>query len=174
MTNSSINFENLFMRVVSNSSAVSKPKPRRSTSTSNGRDRQVTTIKPGKHTSPTSLTSRPLPIWFLHLRFWQRRFGIATSMLIVGMFLSYSSTVYLQQQWNQEFRKLENLQRQERQLTATNEVLKNQLASEAEQPSTDLVPPNPADAIILKASSQKSDRSLVKDAQPKIDLPSGY
>ena len=165
------------MRVVSNASAISKPKPLSDKTQLIGarRDRQVTTIKSRRLASPTSLRSRPLPLWFLRLSLWQRRASIATLLLIAGTLITYSSTVYLQQQWSQQFRKLENLQRQERGLTATNEGLKNQLASEAEQPSTDLVPPNPADVIILKAFKPKSNPSLIKpEAQPKIDIPSGY
>ncbi|MBA2747993.1 MAG: hypothetical protein H0U45_04450 [Tatlockia sp.] len=165
------------MRVVANASVISKSKPLSGKTQLLGaeRDRQVTTIKPRRLASPTSLRSRPLPLWFLRLSLWQRRASIATLLLIAGTLITYSSTVYLQQQWSQQFRKLENLQRQERRLTATNEGLKNQLASEAEQPSTDLVPPNPADAIILKAFNPKSNPSLIKpEAQPKIDIPSGY
>ena len=165
------------MRVVSNASAISKPKPLSGKTQLLGAkcDRQVTTIKSRRLASPTSLRSRPLPLWFLRLSLWQRRASIATLLLIAGTLITYSSTVYLQQQWSQQFRKLENLQRQERGLTATNEGLKNQLASEAEQPSTDLVPPNPADVIILKAFKPKSNPSLIKpEAQPKIDIPSGY
>ncbi len=165
------------MRVVANASVISKSKPLSGKTQLLGdrAQRQVTTIRPRRLTSPTSLRSRTLPVWFLHLSLWQRRASIATLLLIAGTLITYSSTVYLQQQWSRQFRKLENLQRQERQLTATNEGLKNQLASEAEQPSTDLVPPNPADAIILKAFNPKSNPSLTKpEAQPKIDIPSGY
>ena len=165
------------MRVVSNASAISKPKPLSDKTQLIGarRDRQVTTIKSRRLASPTSLRSRPLPLWFLRLSLWQRRASIATLLLIAGTLITYSSTVYLQQQWSQQFRKLENLRHQERRLTATNEGLKNQLASEAEQPSTDLVPPNPADAIILKTFNPKNNPSLIKpEAQPKIDIPSGY
>ncbi|WP_009632785.1 hypothetical protein [Synechocystis sp. PCC 7509] len=164
------------MRVVSNPSVVSKPKsPGRTQTTGNRSDRQVTTIKPRSRSVPTSLKSRPVPIWFLRLRFWQRRSSLITLMLIGGTLLTYSFTVYLQQQWAREFRKLESLQRHERQLTTTNEVLKNQLATQAEQPSTGLVPPNPADAIILKTSSPiTGDRPSLQPPSPKIDIPSGY
>ncbi len=167
------------MRIVANSSSVSKPKSYSKTQTANmvERDRQVTTIKPSTQSATTSWRSRPVPLWFLHLTYWQRRFGIATYLLIAAMLAAYSSTVYFQQRWNQQLRKLENLQRHERQLTTTNEVLKNQLASEAEQPSTGLMPPNPADAIILNASPAKGDRlprPLDAPPPPKLDIPAGY
>ncbi|MBW4662661.1 MAG: hypothetical protein KME01_00395 [Chroococcus sp. CMT-3BRIN-NPC107] len=140
------------------------------------RDRR-TTIKPREQAALTSWKSRPVPIWFLRLSFWQRRFGIATYLLIAAMLVAYSSTVYFQQKWHQEFLKLESLQRHERQLTSTNEVLKNQLAAEAEKPATGLMPPNPTEAIILKASNPRSDRprsGLNAQPQPKVDIPTGY
>ena len=164
------------MRVASNSSTVSNRKPLASKNP-NGpwRDRQVTTIKPGIKSAPTtSWRSRPVPIWCLRLRFWQRRVGITTAILMGGMLVSYGSTVDFQQQWGEKFNKLENLQRQEWELTAANEMLKNQLAVEAEQAATELLPPNPAKAIILQ-SSKKSNPPLVKpETPPKIDIPSGY
>lgn len=158
------------MRAVYNSSKPSSGK----TKMGAGRDRQVTTIKPRSKTAPTSLKSHPIQIWGLRLRFWQRRVGIVTSILIAGTLVTYSSTVYLQQQWNQKYRRLENLQRQERQLTANNEILKNQLAVEAEQPLTKLSPPNPADAIILPAAKQNNRPFVKPDALQKIDIPAGY
>jgi len=163
------------MRVVNSSAVSNSSKPLSGkTKTGAGRDRQVTTIKPRVQSVQTSLRSHPVPMWCLRLRFWQRRVGIATSMLIAGTLVTYSSTVYLQQQWSKEYRKLENLQRQERQLTATNEMLKNQLAVEAEQPSIQLSPPNPADTIILQAAKQNNREFVKPEAQPKIDIPAGY
>ncbi len=162
---------------VSNSSAVFNRKPNsRSSQSSLKRDRRVV-ITPGTQQAPTSLQSRRLPMWFLYLRSLQRRFGIATYLLITGMLVVYSSTVYLEQKWHQEYDKLNDLQRYERRLTTTNEVLKNQLASEAEQPGAKLSSPNPADAIILQPSSQQSEvlpKQINTQAQPKIDIPSGY
>ncbi len=164
------------MSVVSNSSAVSNRKPLSSgkNQTNLKRDRQII-ISPGKQTVPVSWRSRSIPSWLLPLHLWQRRFGIATYILIAGMLAVYGSTVYSQQKWSQEYRKLENLQRYERELTTKNEVLKNHLAKEAEQSATNLVAPNPADAIILHSSSRQSDLLRSKpNTQPKIDIPTGY
>lgn len=162
---------------VSNSSAVSNRKPNsHSSQSSSKRDRRVV-ITPGAQKAPTSLQSRRLPMWILYLRSLQRRFGIATYLLMAGMLVVYGSNVYIDQKWNQEYRKLNDLQRNERRLTSANEVLKNQLASEAEQPGAKLSSPNPADAIILKPSSDRSElpKEINSPARPKkIDIPSGY
>ncbi|MEM8830300.1 MAG: hypothetical protein AAGE96_13215 [Cyanobacteria bacterium P01_G01_bin.19] len=47
----------------------------------------------------------------------------------------YSSTVRIPELWSQEYRNLEDLQRQERELTAINEKIKYQIAHEASQDS---------------------------------------
>jgi hypothetical protein len=75
------------------------------------------------------------------------------------MLAVYGWTVYSQHMWNQAYQKLGVLQRHERQLTTTNEVLKNQMALQAEQPITGLVPPNPAAVIFLKPAPQRSDHA---------------
>lgn len=161
---------------VSNSSAVSNRKPNSPSSQSSlKRDRRVV-ITPGDQKVPTSLQSRRLPMWILSLRSLQRRFGIATYLLIAGMLVVYGSNVYIEQKWNQEYNKLNELQRAERRLTSANEGLKNHLASEAERPGAKLSSPNPADAIILQPSNDKSElpKKINSHAQPKIDIPSGY
>lgn len=166
------------MSVVSNSSTAStfpKPPTKKAQSSLKSNRRQVI-IKPRQQPAPISLKSRPVPSWLFPLRSLQRRFGIATYMLIAGMLVAYGSTVYLQQKWSQEYRKLENLQRYERQLTTTNEALKNQLASEAEQPDAGLISPNPAMAVILQVSTPKGSKNAKSHSQPqpKIDIPVGY
>ncbi|HEY9708499.1 MAG TPA: hypothetical protein V6D48_09880, partial [Oculatellaceae cyanobacterium] len=62
-------------------------------------------------------------------------------LLVTTTLTIYSWTVYTQQQWTRDYRKLGNLQRQERQLTTANEVMNNQIAQQAEKPATGLVPP---------------------------------
>lgn len=136
--------------------------------------RQVV-IKPNRQSQPISFKTQKAPEWFMRLSNVQRRFGAATFLLMGGMLLVYGATVYAQQKWSQEYRKLENLQRYERQLITTNELLKNQMATEAETPATGLVPPNPASAIVLHPTSQNvSSSPKVKPAEPKIEIPLGY
>lgn len=135
--------------------------------------RQVV-IKPNGQPEPISFKAQKAPEWFRRLSNLQHRFGAATFVLLGGMLLVYGATVYTQQKWSQEYRKLENLQRHERQLITTNESLKNQMATEAETPATGLVPPNPAEAIVLQPTTQKATSPQVKPAEPKIETPLGY
>ncbi len=134
--------------------------------------RQVV-IKQNGQPEPISFKTQRDPEWFRRLSNLQHRFGAATFVLVGGMLLVYGATVYTQQKWSQEYRKLGNLQRHERQLVTANESLKNQMATEAETPATGLVPPNPAEAIILQPTTQKATLPQAKPA-PKIETPLGY
>lgn len=102
---------------------------------------------------PTS--SRSAPFWLIRLCYLQRHSSVILFLLVAMMLTVYSLTVYFQQMWSQEYQQLESLQRHERQLTTTNEVLKNQMALQAQQPTMGLVPSNPATAIFLSPAPQR-------------------
>ena len=118
----------------------------------------VNSLRPNLKSQTVSLlpSAKPAPLWLLRLSSLQHCSFIVTFLLMVGMLSIYAWTVYSQQKWTQEYRQLETLQRNERQLTTTNEVLKNQLAQEAEQSATGLVPSESASAIFLSPTSQKT------------------
>ncbi|GAB4293569.1 MAG: hypothetical protein Fur0025_29870 [Oscillatoriaceae cyanobacterium] len=101
-----------------------------------------------------------------------------TTILLGGAALTmYASTVYHQQQWSQEYGKLENLRREERQLSATNEVLKNSIAESAEQPGTGLVPPEAAPTIVLDPappSPPAAPKPTPTRMAPLVEEPLGY
>jgi hypothetical protein len=96
-----------------------------------------------------------VPVWLKLLIAAQRSSTVVTFCLVGVTLAIYGWTVYSQQLWSQEYRRLEEYQRQERQITAANEVLKNQIASEAETPSMGLVMPNPSTAIFLQPAPQR-------------------
>ncbi|PLZ76123.1 hypothetical protein [Fischerella thermalis] len=100
---------------------------------------------------------------------------VATTLVIYGW------TVYSQQLWSQSYRKLQTLQRDERQLTTTIEVLKNKMAQEAQKPAAGLVSPSPASAIFLPpapedSSSLPSTTTSESNFQPQQQdsAPIGY
>ncbi len=126
-------------------------------------------------------SSRSAPLWLLRLSSLQRRSHMVTFLLIAGMLAVYSWTVYSQQMWIQGYRKLGTLQRDERQLTTTNEVLKNQMALQAEQLHTALIPSNPAEAVFLQSAPQRpspatTSVSAAESTQNKqvAPIPLGY
>lgn len=117
------------------------------------------------------------PIWLSPLLFIQRSSDIVTFVLVASTLCLYSWTVYTQQQWSQEYRKLENLQRDERHLTTTNAVIKDQLAKLAEKPATGLVSPSPANTIFLTPAPQRQVRSnpnQTANSEPVAKNPLGY
>lgn len=106
--------------------------------------------------------SQPIPLWLRVMLQLKRSSDLVSFLLIAATLTTYAWTVYTQQLWSREYRKLETLQRHERQMTTTNEALKNQLAQEAERPGTGLVSPNPANTIFLPPAPQR--QSLPKSA----------
>ena len=111
--------------------------------------------------------SQTLPTWLKMAIGFQRRFSIGTLLLVSAVLAVYGSTVYSQQLWSQKYRQLENLRRQERQVTAASEVLKNQLANQAEQPDNGLVSPNPQNNLFLEPSPVRSpDADVQSNPQP--------
>ena len=61
----------------------------------------------------------------------------------------YGWTVRVPTLWSQEFRKLTKLQQEERYLVGANEVLKHQLAQQAQKPEVGLTQLHPKDLIFL-------------------------
>ena len=118
------------------------------------------------------------PLWLRSLLFLQRGSSVVTFCLIGTTLAVYAWTVYTQQLWSREYRKLENLQREERQLTGANEVMKNQLAQQAESTGTGLVPPNPANTLFLPPAPQRSvaatPNNANSDPKPAPKMPLGY
>ncbi|HIK13607.1 MAG TPA: hypothetical protein IGS52_25665 [Oscillatoriaceae cyanobacterium M33_DOE_052] len=117
------------------------------------------------------------PWWLRSLTSIYSISSVTTILLGAAALTMYASTVYNQQQWSQEYGKLENLRREERQLGATNEVLKNSIAESAEQPSTGLVPPEAAPTILLEAapvSPRTAPKPTPTRMAPLVEEPLGY
>ncbi len=123
------------------------------------------------------LSSPKSPLWLRSLLFVQRSSDVITFCLVAITLTVYSWTVYTQQQWSQEYRKLETLQRHERHLTTTNETLKDQLAQQAENPETGLVTPTTANTIYLPPARQETQAAPtppLPETQPTTSMPLGY
>ncbi len=132
---------------------------------------------------PILPSSESAPLWLLRLCTWNRQSSIVTLLLVVATLTVYAWTVYSQQTWSQEYHRLVSLQRDERQLATTNEVLKNKMALQAEEQVTGLVPPNPATTIFLTPAQERpaaAADSVVANTEPSRrthqlqKLPLGY
>jgi hypothetical protein len=102
---------------------------------------------------PVVPTAEALPTWLLRLYTFHRYSSIVTFFLVAVALVVYGWTVYSQEMWSKDFRRLQNLQRNERQLTTTNAMLKNKMAEEAEKTTTGLVSPTPDRTIFLPSVS---------------------
>ncbi|AFZ23534.1 hypothetical protein Cylst_1237 [Cylindrospermum stagnale PCC 7417] len=96
------------------------------------------------------------PVWLLRLCNFNRYSSVVAFLLVATTLVVYGWTVYSQELWSQAYRKLQNLQRHERQLTTTNATLTNKMAEEAEKPTAGLVSPTPAGTIFLPPASHTS------------------
>ena len=103
---------------------------------------------------PTREPQRPL--WLRFLLLFQQGSSVFTFLTIGTALALYGWTVYTPQVWNKEYKKLANLQRQERYLTTINETLKNNLAQQAERPETGFVNPKPDQVIFISPASPEA------------------
>lgn len=99
--------------------------------------------------TPLPTQSKRLPLALQFLLLVQKGSTSFTCGLVAITLGVYAWTVYAPTLWSQEFSKLKTLQRNERQLAATNESLKHTMAEQAEQPTAGLTPPNPYKSIFL-------------------------
>jgi hypothetical protein len=101
-----------------------------------------------------------MPVWLLRFCSLQRYTSVLSFLLVVATLIAYGYTVYSQQLWSKSYRRLQELQRNERQLTITNNALKSKIASEAENKSTGLVSPSPASQIFLPAARDSKPNNV--------------
>ncbi len=131
----------------------------------------------GQNVERLNASRQMTPSWLSSLVFLRRSSDIVTFLLVAATLTIYSWTVYTQQQWAQEYRELEKLQRTERNLTTANAVMKDQLAQQAEKPATGLVNPTQANAIFLPPAPQRkpfTTPTQTVDPEPAAKSPLGY
>jgi hypothetical protein len=104
--------------------------------------------------------SFPLPLWLRVLMTTQKLSIAATVVLTISVFAIYGWTVYAQEQWNQQFKKLEQLQRQERQLTNAAGSFDNEMLQSIQKKPGDLVRESPEKSIFLQAAPLRPKREV--------------
>ncbi|AFY51127.1 hypothetical protein Nos7524_5410 [Nostoc sp. PCC 7524] len=117
---------------------------------------------------PVVPTSKAMPLWLMRLYTLHRHSSLVAFLLVAASLAVYGLTVYTQELWGQGYRRLQNLQRYERQITTTNATLTNKMAEEAELPATGLVSPTPSNTIFLSPSPPNSD---VLSPSPETESP---
>lgn len=139
----------------------------------------VPSISKGEQTVQMMPSPTQVPGWLSSLIDAQKASSILTFVLAGACLSVYGFTVYSQEKWQQESLKLSSLRRDERQLIAANETLKNQIAKLAERPGSGLVKPNPSQMLFLEpalkrpqpASPSQPPQALTDDLDP---APLGY
>ena len=121
------------------------------------------------------------PWWLLRLYALYRYSCVGTFVLVIAVLVVYGWTVHSQKLWGQSYRKLQELQRDERQLMKTNEVLKNKMAQESEKANTGLSSPAANQTIFLpaepweqKQNSGENRKITQPQNQPKSPSSFGY
>lgn len=133
------------------------------------------------HSRQTQIQAIPVarkPRWLNKLLRTQRASTVVTTGLVTLSFVMYGWTVYIQHLWRGEFDRMQALERQERQLTAASETLRQHLANQAERPDSGLVLPTPESAIFLPAPApapaQPAASAPVAPAPLPAEVPMAY
>ena len=116
------------------------------------------------------------PMWLRSLKGINTATAIATFILVSAVLGLYSQVVYTKQNWGREYRKLEQLQKEERQITVFNEALKHDIAQTAKQEGTGLVTPDGNYMIVLEPTpvSPLPENSSVQRSTFQPKQPLGY
>jgi hypothetical protein len=104
--------------------------------------------------------SFPLPTWLKLLMSAQKMSIAMTVLLTVSVFAIYGWTVYAQEQWNQQYKKLEQLKRQERQLTTAEGTFDNDMLRAVQKKPGELVRERPEQSIFLQAAPLRPKRDV--------------
>lgn len=112
---------------------------------------------------------KPQPLWLQSLFVIQRLSSVATTLLIGSTLAVYGLTVYGESSWTKEYPKLEQLRRQEQQLRTAQEVLKNNIAAEANNPINGLVAPQTGNMIYIEPAPPRPEKSPAPIPPSKLD-----
>ena len=102
-----------------------------------------------------------LPAELKLLIFLQKSTFIFSLALITSALTIFGLTVKIPQAWDLEYKKLKTLQRQERQLIATNEIEREKLIQQTETQGSNLVYPQPENALFLSIPPTTDNRELI-------------
>ena len=150
--------------IASSTPQPGKVKPQRvNNQNSSLRDRKAIPVMPD---------GSKVPVWLMRWNSLHRHSAVITFLLVSATLVVYGWTVYSQHLWSSSYKKLQDLQRDERQLTKHDEALKNRMAQEAEKPHSGLVSPTPANTIFLEETAPSSFREVDKESNKSQSQPS--
>ena len=162
----------------------SRPLPR-STPRTPSRARSIAAVAPLPLRSRSSRDARlqslpnrvPVPQWLQLMKQTERLSLVVAGVLASGAIVTYGWAMYSQQQWGQEYRQLEKLRRNERQLTTNGEMMKNNIARTSDPKQYGLVPRSSAHIVVMPPAPPRPPlpmRATGPDSNTKPIMPIGY
>ncbi|MFE4107244.1 hypothetical protein [Almyronema epifaneia] len=128
--------------------------------------------------SPTAIADPfKVPLWLHLLVGLYRGTTLFTGGLLIAVLALYGCTVYVDKSVQAGVQRLEGLRRSQQQLTTANEVLKQHLAEQAEDPGAALELPQPNSLIFLPPAAPEANatpEAATVPAQPLVTQPLGY
>ncbi len=115
--------------------------------------------------------SFPLPLWLRLLVSTQKLSIAMTVILTVSVFAIYGWTVYAQDKWNQQYKKLEQLNRQERQLTTAAGAFENNAVRAVQKSPGQLVRESPEQSIFIQAAPLRPKREVPETVSETVKSP---
>ena len=162
----------------------SKPSPRSSStrrSSSRARSSAVSAVPLQSRSRDARLQPLPnrvpVPQWLQLMKQTERLSLVVASVLASGAIVTYGWAMYSQQQWGQEYRQLEKLRRNERQLTTNGEMMKNNIARTSDPKQYGLVPRSSAHIVVMPPAPPRPPlpmRATGPDSNTKPIMPIGY
>ncbi len=119
----------------------------------------------------------PVPQWLQVLKQVERVSLMLAGALAGGAIVTYGWAMYSQQQWGTEYRRLDQLRRNERQLTTNGELMKNNIARSSDPKHYGLVPRSAEHIVVIPPASLRAPlpmRAPGPDPQAKPITPVGY
>ena len=156
--------------VVSSNSTPGKIKSQRlnkSVNKKNSRSRSQKAI-------PVMPDGSKVPLWLMRWNSLHRHTAVTTFLLVCSTLIVYGWTVYSQHLWSRSYKQLQDLQRDERQLTKHDEVLKNKMVREAEKPHSGFVSPTPANTIFLEETPPSNPSRIDSNNSQSEPQPSNF
>jgi hypothetical protein len=93
------------------------------------------------------------PFWLKSLIVLSNGSSLVCYLSVAIAFVMYSMTVHAPKLWTQKYEQLQNLQKQERQFSFTDEIVKNQLGESAKKSGSGLINPDPTQMPIFLPDS---------------------
>ncbi|MCS6813583.1 MAG: hypothetical protein NZ772_08450 [Cyanobacteria bacterium] len=134
----------------------------------------LVTASPSQQSQPSTVHQLPedrlRPLWLQLLLNVQHGSSVVMAALACGVLVAYVQTVQTQQQWGRAYRRLEVLQRQERQLLSAGALLQEQLDRPSNSLTKELEPLTLSQAIFIKPQPVQSSVAV----PPKSSAPPGH